>query len=86
MKGRSFSNYIFVSPRRLLSTTSSTTGNEEKKNPKIFGKLILGTVLGTYGYYQWEHYNRNIELANKLDIPFYKVRFIYNYLFYYVFR
>ena len=39
----------------------------------MFRKIVLGSVLGAYGYYQWEHYNRNIELAHKLDIPFYKV-------------
>lgn len=54
------------------------SSNVSEKNPKILRKIILGSALGAYGYYQWEHYNRNIELAKKLDIPFYKVMTDYN--------
>ena len=61
---------FFPSARRLFSNVNDT---ETERKPKIFRKLILGSVLGTYGYYQWEHYSRNMELAKKLDIPFYKV-------------
>ena len=62
------STRLFTSNRlRHFSSTSP------QKKPKILRKIVLGSVVGTYGYYQWEHYNRNVELAHKLDIPFYKV-------------
>jgi hypothetical protein len=44
-------------------------------------KLVLGTFIGSYGYYQWEHYERNMALAKKLDIPFYKVRIFRSIIF-----
>ena len=50
------------------------SSSSPEKKPKTFRKIVLGSLLGAYGYYQWEHYNRNMELAKKLDIPFYKVR------------
>ena len=72
--------------RRLFSTVSSqfptlNQNNNNKKSIKIFRRIVLGSVLGTYGYYQWENYSRNVELAKKLEIPFYKV---YNFLHLYL--
>lgn len=66
--------------RRLFSNVSSqfpslNQNNNNKKGLKIFRRIVLGSVLGTYGYYQWENYSRNMELAKKLEIPFYKVYF-----------
>ncbi len=40
---------------------------------RYFGKLAAATGIAAYGYYQYEHYFRNIELARRLEIPFYKV-------------
>lgn len=68
IKGRSFLNLT-----QRLRYSSGETEVSAKKNPKILRKIVLGSVIGSYGYYQWEHYNRNMELAKKLDIPFYKV-------------
>lgn len=62
--------------RKLASSKnffSTSVNSEAQKKSKVFRKIVYGTLLGSYGYYQWEHYNRNMEIAKKLDIPFYKV-------------
>ncbi len=63
----------FKLSKRAFSSASTYEIPQKKKNLKLFRKIAFGTVIGSYGYYQWEHYSRNMELAKKLDIPFYKV-------------
>lgn len=57
----------------LFRRFSSASSSEPLRKPRIFRKLVFGTAFAGYGYYQYEHYSRNIELARRLDIPFYKV-------------
>jgi len=59
--------------RRLFSSSSTEVTGKPKL--RIFRKLAFGTFCIGYGYYQWEHYSRNSELAKRLGIPFYKVSY-----------